>query len=162
MAKVYLICGKICTGKTYYSNKLKEEISAVILSPDEATYDLIQNVQGEFYNMFCDRLLNYLNKKAVEIVKAGTNVIYERGLWSKKEREETKKFFKDNNIDAELHYIHVSDDVWKKQIEERNKNVQEGNGGSNFYLDDGLMKKLMLNFEEPNEDEVDVWYENNL
>lgn len=160
MAKVYLICGKICSGKSYYSKQLKEKFNAVILSPDEATYDLIQNVQGEFYNVFCDRLLKYLNKKAVEIVKAGANVIYERGLWSKVERDKTKQFFKENNTEIELHYIHVSDDVWKKQIDERNKSIEEGNSGSDFYLDKGLMKKLISNFEEPTEDEVDVWYEN--
>lgn len=65
MAKLYLICGKICSGKTYYSNILKAKLNAVILSPDEATYDLIQNEQGEFYNIFCERVLKYLNKKAV-------------------------------------------------------------------------------------------------
>ena len=124
MAKVYLICGKICSGKSYYSKKLQEEVNAVILSPDEATYDLINNEQGEFYNVFCDRLINYMNKKCVEIVKAGANVIFERGL------------------------------------EERNKRVEEGSGGSDFYLDEGLMKKLASKFEEPTEDEVDVWYEN--
>lgn len=159
MPKVYLICGKICSGKSYYSKQLKEKINAVILSPDEATYDLIKNVQGEFYNVFCDRLVKYLNKKAVEIVKAGANVIYERWLWSKAERDKTKQFFKENNTEIELHYIHVSDDVWKKQIEERNKRIEEGNGGSDFYLDKGLMKKLISNFEEPTGDEVDVWYE---
>ena len=160
MAKVYLICGKICSGKSYYSKQLKEKFNAVILSPDEATYDLIQNVQGEFYNVFCDRLLKFLNKKAVEIVKAGANVIYERGLWSKAERDKTKQFLKENNTEIELHYVHVSDDVWKKQIEERNKRIEEGNSGADFYLDKGLMKKLISNFEEPTEDEVDVWYEN--
>ncbi len=162
MAKVYLICGKICSGKSYYSKQLKEKFNAVILSPDEATYDLIQNVQGEFYNVFCDRLLKFLNKKAVEIVNAGTNVIYERGLWSKAERDKTKQFFEENNTEIELHYIHVSDDVWKKQIEERNKRIEEGNSGADFYLDKGLMKKLISNFEEPTEDEVDVWYENSI
>lgn len=160
MAKVYLICGKICSGKSYYCKKLKERVKSVILSPDEATYDLIKNEQGEFYNVFCDRLLKYLNKKAIEIVNAGANVIYERGLWSKAERDETKKFFEENNIETELHYIHVSDDIWKKQIEERNNKVKEGNGGSDFYLDEGLMKKLVSKFEEPISDEVDVWYEN--
>ena len=69
MAKIYLICGKICSGKSYYYKKLKEKVSGVILSPDEATYDLIKNERGEFYNVFCDRLLKYLNKKAVEIVE---------------------------------------------------------------------------------------------
>ena len=161
MTKLYLVCGKICSGKSYYSKQLQEKVNAVILSPDEATYDLINNKQGEFYNVFCARLINYMNKKAVEIVKAGANVIYERGLWSKEEREKVKQYFKENNIETELHYIHVSDENWKKQIDERNKKVEEGNGGADFYLDEGLMKKLVSKFEEPTDDEVDVWYENN-
>lgn len=160
MAKVYLICGKICSGKSYYSKSLKKQVNAVILSPDEATYDLINNEQGEFYDVFCDRLINYMDKKCVEIIKAGANVIYDRGLWSKEERIKVKKFFKEKNIDMELHYIHVSDENWKKQIEERNKRVKEGKGGSDFYLDEGLMNKLIFKFEEPTKDEVDVWCEN--
>ena len=160
MAKIYLICGKICSGKSYYCKNLKEKVSGVILSPDEATYDLIKNEQGEFYNVFCDRLLKYLNKKSVEIVNAGANVIYERGLWDKTERNKVKQFFRENNTETELHYIHVPDYIWKKQIEERNNRVKEGNGGSDFYLDEGLMKKLVSKFEEPTRDEVDVWYDN--
>ena len=161
MAKVYLICGKICSGKSYYSNMLKNKVNAVILSPDEATFDLINNEQGEFYNVFCDRLIRYINKKCAEIVNAGANVIYEGGLWSKDERIKTKQFFKNNNIETELHYVCVSDKIWKKQIEERNKKVAEGKGGADFYLDEGLMRKLVSLFEEPTKDEVDVWYENN-
>ncbi len=101
-----------------------------------------------------------MNKKCIEIVNAGANVIYERGLWSKEKRQKVRQFFKDNNIETELHYIHVSDENWKKQIEERNKRVKSGNGGSDFYLDEGLLKKLVSMFEEPTKDEVDVWYEN--
>ena len=160
MSKVYLICGKICSGKSYYSKKLKEEVNAVILSPDEATYDLINNEQGEFYNVFSERLNKYLTRKVGEIAKAGANVIFERGLWSKEERQKVKQYFEENNIETELHYIHVSDENWKKQIEERNKRVESGKGGADFYLDEGLMKKLVSKFEEPTEDEVDVWYEN--
>lgn len=161
MAKVYLICGKICSGKSYYAKQLKDKINAVILSLDEATYELINNEQGEFYNIFCERLIKYLNKKTVEIVKAGANVIYERGLWSKEERIKAKTYFENNNIETELHYVHVSDEVWRKQIEERNKRCLAGNGGADFYLDEGLMKKLVAKFEEPSQDEIDVWYENN-
>ena len=101
-----------------------------------------------------------MNKKTVEIVNAGANVIYERGLWNKVERDNVKQFFKENNIELELHYIHVSDDIWKKQIEKRNNRVKDGKGGSDFYLDEGLMKKLVSKFEEPTRDEVDIWYEN--
>lgn len=158
MGKAILICGKICSGKTYYSNKLKEELNAVIISPDEATYDLINNEQGEFYNVFSERLNKYLTKKVGEIAKTGAIVIYERGLWSKKDREEIVKYYKEKNIECELHYVCVDDETWKKNIKERNKRVEEGNGGSDFYLDEGLMKKLESMWEEPTEDEYDVIY----
>lgn len=56
MAKVIAVCGKICSGKSYYVKQLKEKINAVILSTDEATFDLINNEQGEFYNIFAKRV----------------------------------------------------------------------------------------------------------
>ena len=133
----------------------------MILSPDEATYELIKNEQGEFYNIFCKRLINYLNKKSIEIVSAATNVIYERGLWNKEERNKIKQFYKEKNIEIELHYVHVNDKQWKKQIEKRNAKIKEGKNKSDFYLDEGLMNKLISKFEEPTKDEVDVGYENN-
>lgn len=158
MAKVILLCGKICSGKSYYSNKIKESLNAVIISPDEATYELINNEQGQFYNVFSKRLNNYLTKKVGEIVKAGANVIFERGLWSKNERKEIKEYYKNNSIECEIHYIYVDNETWKQNIKERNEKVQNGNGGSDFYLDEGLMKKIESLWEEPTEDEYDVIY----
>lgn len=158
MAKVYLICGKICSGKSYYIEKLKKEIKAVVLSPDEATYDLLNNEQGPFYDEFSTKLRKYFNKKACEIVNAGANVIYERGLWAKKDRNEIKDYFKSNNIPYELHYIYVDDETWEKNIEERNKQVEEGINKQDFYLTEGLRNKLVSYWEEPTEDEYDVIY----
>lgn len=37
--KVFLICGKICSGKSYYAKELKDKYNAVILSTDEVTFD---------------------------------------------------------------------------------------------------------------------------
>ena len=156
MGKVILVCGKICSGKSYYSRKLQESVNAVILSPDEATYDLINNEQGEFYNVFSERLNKYLTKKVGEIAKAGANVIFERGLWSQEDRKEIIEYYKKSGIDCEIHYVCVDDETWKQNIEERNKKVLDGNGGSNFYFDEGMMKKLESKWEEPTEEEVDV------
>lgn len=161
MAKVILICGKICSGKSYYAKAIKDDLNAVIISPDEATYELLNNVQGEFYDKFSIRLNNYLTKKVSEIVIAGANVIFERGLWTKKDRLETVKYFKDKNIECELHYVCVDDDVWKRNIAERNERVRNGMGGSDFYLDEGLMHKLESLWEEPSDDEIDVLYKVN-
>ena len=158
MGKVILVCGKICSGKSYYSKMLKAKLNAVIIAPDEFTYELINNEQGEFYNVFSERLNKYLTKKVGEIARAGANVIFERGLWSSKDRKDIKEYYKNNNIECEIHYVYVDDNSWKKNIEERNKRVLEGNGGSDFYLDEGLMKKLESKWEEPKKDEYDVIY----
>lgn len=158
MGKAYLICGKICSGKSYYAKSLKEKYNAVILSTDEATFDLINNDQGEFYNIFAARVNRYLMKKTVEICKAGANVILDWGFWTAQNRVDISEYFNANEISYEWHYIDVSDEVWNRNICERNKRIEEGNGGSDFYVDEGLLKKLLSMFEAPKADEIDIWY----
>ncbi len=161
MGKVYLICGKICSGKTYYAKALKDKYNAVILSTDEVTYDLINNEQGEFYNVFAQRVNNYLKKKAAEICKAGANVILDWGFWTKENRIDISEYLKSCDVSYEWHYIDADDDTWNRNIEERNKRIEEGNGGSDFYVDEGLLNKLLSMFEVPDKSEMDVWYELN-
>lgn len=160
MAKVIAICGKICSGKSYYAQQLKAKENAVILSTDEATFDLINNEQGDFYNVFAQRVNKYLKKKAVEIVNAGCTVILDWGFWTQKERIETTEYFNQFGIGVEWHYVYIKQPHWQKLIETRNEKIQNGNSGSDFYVDEGLMNKLLSKFEEPTESEVDIWFEN--
>ena len=95
MAKMILICGKICSGKTYYARQLMDQYNAVILSTDEVTWDLINNEQGEFYDVFAERVNLYLRKKAVEIVKAGAYVVLDWGFWTAAGRKEISDFLRD-------------------------------------------------------------------
>lgn len=162
MSKIIAICGKICCGKSYYAKQTKEQENAVILSIDEVTYDLIDNEQGEFYNAFAERVDKYLMKKAAEIVKADCNVVLDWGFWTKAERQETTKYFNQFDIDVEWHYVDIERSRWERLIEERNTKIQNGNGGSNFYVDEGLMEKLLSKFEEPTREEMNVWIENKL
>ena len=158
MAKVILVCGKICSGKSYYSKLIKDQLNAVIISPDEATYELINNEQGEFYDIFSERLNKYLTRKVAEIVKAGSNVIYERGLWSRKDRIQIREYYNNLGVENEIHYVYVDDETWKQNIQERNNRVQSGETTSDFYLDEGLMLKLESLWEEPTKAEYDVLY----
>lgn len=157
MAKVILICGKICSGKTCYAKKLQKYLNAVILSTDEVTYDLTRNEQGEFYPIFAERVNSYLRKKAVEICRAGANVILDWGFWTQENRIDISAYLALKNIPYEWHYIDVDNNTWQKNIQERNERVLAGNGGSDFLVDDGLMKKLLSLFEVPQKNEIDVW-----
>lgn len=158
MSKIIAICGKICSGKTCYADSIKEKENAVILSTDEVTYDLIDNEQGESYDDFSLKVNKYLMKKSVELVKIGCNIILDWGFWTKKQRNEVTEYFKSKNVNIEWHYIDIKDDLWEENINERNRKVEAGNGGSDFYVDEGLKKKVLNKFEKPSKDEMDVWY----
>lgn len=158
MAKLLCICGKIGCGKTYYANRLKEQEHAVILSTDEVTYDLTNNQQGEGYDEFARRVNLYLRRKAVEIVNAGCTVILDWGFWTKENRKEIKRYGENNGVLVEMHYIDIDDKTWFENIEKRNNEVISGNGGSSFYVDEGLLNKVSSLFEIPEKEEIDIWY----
>lgn len=157
MSKVILICGKICSGKSYYARKIKERENAVILSTDEVTYDLTNNEQGENYDEFANRVNTYLKKKTAELANIGCNVILDWGFWTKSNRQEVTDYFKSRNINIEWHYIDVDDATWYQNIESRNKKVLNGEGGSDFYVGEGLLNKVISRFEVPDKDEIDIW-----
>mgnify|MGYP001351340674 CR=1 FL=1 len=157
MAKLLCICGKIGCGKTYYANRLKEQEHAVILSTDEVTYDLTNNQQGDGYDEFAIRVNLYLRKKAVEIVNAGCTVILDWGFWTKENRKEIKRYGENNGVLVEMHYIDIDDKTWYENIEKRNNEVISGNGGSSFYVNEGLLNKVSSLFEIPEKEEIDIF-----
>lgn len=56
--------------------------------------------------------------------------------------ENIREYYKNKGIECEIHYVCVDDETWKININERNKKIDEGKGGSDFYLDEGLLKKI--------------------
>lgn len=158
MGKVILICGKICSGKTYYANQIKQKERAVILSTDEVTYDLTDNAQGENYEKFAERVNVYLMKKASELAGVGCNVILDWGFWTRSGRREVTAFFTTKGIPVEWHYIDVDDETWYKNIAYRNEKIANGEGGSDFYVDEGLLRKVLSRFEVPDRADMDVWH----
>ncbi len=160
MPKVIALCGKICSGKTFYANKIKEEKNAVILSTDEVTFYLMDNEQGERYDDFAKRVNEYLMKKAIDIVRAGANVILDWGFWSKEKRINLTNYYKKYNIPVEWHYVDVTQEKWQDLIKKRNELIVSGQEEYSFYFDDGLKKKLLDSFSEPSKEEMDIWYIN--
>ena len=158
MAKIIAICGKICSGKSYYARSLAEKERAVILSCDELTKDLFDNNLGDRHDEMALRIWAYFKKKSVELVKVGCTVILDWGFWSRANRESLGAFCKAQGVLCEWHYIDVDDETWKRNIEERNARVLSGEGGSDYYLDEGLMGKLASMWEAPAKEEIDVWY----
>ena len=159
MAKVFLICGRICSGKSYYAARLRERENAVILSCDELTFALFDGKLGDAHDAMSNRMESYLRHKSVEIVRAGANVILDWGFWTAKSRADAKAYFAAHQVVSEMHYIDVSLEVWHMQIERRNEAVRHGLPNT-YIVDEGLLAKLESFFQVPTSSEIDVWFKN--
>lgn len=158
MAKVYILCGKICSGKTNYSQKIRKEHQAVILSVDDITLALLGQNGGDLLDVYVEKLEQYFFQKSVEIVETGINVVLDWGFWTKTERDFAKEFYGSRGIEYEFHYISISDEEWYRRLEKRNKSILEKKSDA-YYVDEGLAEKFKAIFETPGKNEVDVWVE---
>lgn len=156
MAKVILICGKIASGKTFYCKGLMKKSPAVRLSVDELTTRIGE--LGTLHDQVCTAVQGYLLDRAADIARAGVDVILDWGFWTRAARQRASGFFRERGIATEWHYIHVSAARWQVNIEKRNAAVLAGET-ADYYVDQGLMQKLLSAFEEPDQSEIDVWFE---
>lgn len=156
MAKVILICGKICSGKSTYAERLRIENKAVLLSVDEIMLALFGLYAGNKHDEYTEKIQSYLFEKSVDIIQSGINVILDWGFWSGSRRSAAKEFYTARDIESEFHYIDISDEVWKERITHRNKLASKEEYKA-YIIDDNLVAKFEGLFEPPLEDEIDVW-----
>lgn len=155
MAKVIMTCGRICSGKSTYAERLRKTHSAVLLSIDEIMLAMFGQYVGEMHDEYVARTEKYLFGKSLEILDSGINVVLDWGVWTKAERAEAREFYRSRGIDYELHYINVSDAVWRERIARRNKSISEGKVNG-YYVDENLAAKFGAIFQPPENDEIDV------
>lgn len=156
MAKVILICGKICCGKTTYAHELRRREKTVLLSCDEIMLSLLDEQLGENHEVYAKRTENYLLGKSLEILETGIPVILDWGPWTKAGRKQLKTFYTDRGFVCEVHAIRVGADEWHSRIAARNAAIDRGECQA-YHVDEGLQAKFWSCYEEPAEDEVDLW-----
>ena len=156
MAKVILICGKPCSGKTTYAKSLLKANSAVILSTDEIGFALFGAYGLYEHGCVVEKLVKYLYGKSLEIIEAGINVIIDWGFWTQSERQEITTFYKKHNVAFEWHYIDVPNEVLRENLNKRNNEIEKGLTQS-YYFDINLINDFWERFEAPTKDEMDVW-----
>jgi predicted kinase len=160
LAKIILICGKICSGKTTYAKNIMEENKAVLLSVDEITLSLFGQHLGYKHDEIAEKTEKYLYKKSVEIISLGINVIFDWGFWKKSQRKYATEYFGNLRIEIEWHYIEVNNKIWGEYVQKRNNDV-ENSKENNYFIDENIAKKFWNIFEEPQKDEINIWYKNN-
>lgn len=159
MAQVILLCGRICSGKTTYAQRLKRERPAsVALSCDELMLTLFPGGSGEHHDMLAQRARQYHFALSLQLIQSGVDVILDWGFWTLQWREEARAFYAAHGVPCQLHYVDAAPEVWQRHIETRNRAVRNGQTSA-YYVDEGLLAKLEARFEEPDDQEIDVRYQ---
>lgn len=156
MAKVIMTCGRICSGKSTYAEKLRVRYNAVVLSVDEITLALFDQNVGEKHDDYVERTEKYLFDKSLDIISVGVDVILDWGFWTKIERDYARSFYGSKGIVCEFHYIDISDEKWHMRIDKRNRGITKGEAVA-YYVDENLVVKVNSIFERPDKEEIDVW-----
>jgi len=160
MAKVILVCGRLCTGKTTYARKLIRNGGAVLLSIDEIMLAMFGQHCGDMHEEYASRTEKYLLDKAAEIISAGVDVIFDWGFWRAEQRGRIREYFAVRGIDCEMHFVDAEDAVWHERIARRNADVEAGKVRA-YYVDENLARKFEGLFERPDDSEIDVYYSEN-
>lgn len=155
MARVTMTCGRICSGKSTFAERLRDERGGVILSIDELMLALFPDGAGEDHDLYVRRTQDYLLGKALAIVRAGTDVILDWGFWTRASRDEVRAFWAERGIPYEFRYVRTGPEEWRRRIAKRNAAVAAGSPGA-YFVDEGLLRKAEALFEEPGADETDV------
>jgi len=160
MAKVVMICGRLCCGKTSYARKLVEKGGAALLSIDEIMLMMFGQHCGDMHETYAARTEKYLLDKAVELVSGGTDVVLDWGFWKAEQRRRVKEFFSAKGISCEMHYIDTCSEEIRRRITKRNAAVLAGEENA-YYVDGNLDRKAAALFEQPEDREIDLYYSEN-
>jgi predicted kinase len=115
--RLLLTCGLPGAGKTTLARQLAANRGAVRLTSDDWIIAVGSNPWEEAARVATEQELWRL---AQEILRLGTSVVLEYGLWGRDERDAFRSAARDLGVGVELHYLDVSTEELWRRIDERN------------------------------------------
>ena len=157
MAKVTLICGMLCSGKTTLAKRICEETGAVRLSCDDLMLALFpDDALGAAYETYAARAKQYLQTRTEELCAAGVDVVLDWGFWTRSEREATARYFTTKKVAVRWLQTPLDEDTWQQYIAVRNRQVKSG-FVKDYFVDEGLKSKALAHFEPLTDDELKLY-----
>jgi len=149
-AVLYLVCGKIASGKSTFAQRLSQENNTIFLSQDKwlsTLYpDEIQTIED--YARCFGRLSEAMGNHISDILKMGISVTLDFPANTLRVRNWMKTIADNAQCDAELHYLDVSDEICLKRLALRNQS-----GSHEYKVSMEEFKQFTSYFNVPSLDE---------
>jgi predicted kinase len=146
VSRVILLCGLPGAGKTTVAVRLAEEHGGVRLSPDEWMRALRVDL---FDQAMRGRIEQLQWELAQRLAVLGNTVLIEWGTWARAERDEVRRWCRENGVAVELRYLDVPFEVLWDRVSRRN-----GLPGEAVLERDDLRRWADELFEAPTKDEL--------
>ena len=122
-AKLYLVVGKIASGKSTLATKLAEDKQAVLVREDKWLAALFPEEIAKIpdYVKYSGRLRNVIGAHVPELLKQRQSVVLDFPANTVKIRQWMVAMARDGRADSEFHFLDVPDDVCKERLRFRNE-----------------------------------------
>ena len=122
---IHLIVGNTGSGKTTYSNKLKQEKKAILFSIDKwnKTLFLSDKTSNDGLDWFLERIerSEVIIQDLISQLEANqTDSILDLGLSKFTHREKFRTFAKEKGYEAQIHFLDIPKEIRKQRVQNRN------------------------------------------
>ncbi len=150
-AKLYCMCGKMAAGKSTHARALDAKTNAALLIQDEFLEALFP---GEIHTIpdfvkFSARLRNALSPPILDLLSRGVSVVLDFPGNTRVQRQWFRQIVEAANVEHELHFIDVPDDLCKRQLKQRSATLPEGSA----WTTDAEFDAITAYFQAPADDE---------
>jgi dephospho-CoA kinase len=155
MNRIFALCGKIGSGKSYAADVISKEYNGIIFSIDKIMLKLYGEIDGrelfeERYKL-CKEMIYEISEKILE--NTNGDLIFDFGFWTEKDRNNLRERFKKYKII--FIYIKTEDNLRWERIKKRN----EENKIDNYKFDKETFDFLSDLFEELSEEKEYILFE---
>jgi len=150
-AKLYFMCGKMAAGKSTHARELAQARNAVLLIQDEFLGTLyagdIRTIQD--FVKYSARVRDALSLHIKDLLSRGVSVVLDFPGNTRVQRQWFREIFEDANVDHELHFIDIPNDLCKRQLRQRSTALPAGSA----WTTDAEFDAITVYFQAPAEDE---------
>lgn len=155
MAKLYVTCGFIGSGKTTFAKELAKQQKAFRFSMDEWMIPLYgEHMEREVFDARLNTLQDLFKQSALQLAALDVPVIFDFGLWKQEDRKAIIQWAEQNHFELSILYLDVGFDECQKRAFARNEQAN----GDVYQMTPEMLELFWSWFEPPNADEPYVTF----
>ena len=155
-ARLFIICGLPCSGKTTFANKLAKERNATILSLDKLVLSLFPEEDNfQTHYKYVQRIQEVFFPLVKDLLDKGNKVVMDFPGHTQLERNKLRQIGLSVGVETDLYYLKAGADTIAGRVKKRNADPADGE----YQIPDWLFKLIIDKFEEPssNENPLIIW-----